>query len=44
VRAVDVRVVPVAPFGGVKKPGAAKGPATVPIIPGVAILARLAIA
>ena len=27
-----------APFRRVKKPGAAKGPATVPIIPGVAIL------
>ena len=27
-----------APFRKVKKPGAANGPATVPIIPGVAIL------
>ena len=37
---MDGRVVPVARFTGVAKPAAVKGPATAPIIPGVAILAR----
>ena len=44
VRAVAARVVPMAHLPGVTKTPAAKGPATIPIIPGVAILARLGIA
>ena len=42
--AVDATVVPIASFTGVTKHAAPKGPATAPIIPGVAILARLGIA
>lgn len=42
--AVNARVVPIACFTGVTKPAVAKGPVTVPIVPGVAILVRLGIA
>ena len=37
-------VVPMARFTGVTKPAATKGPATAPIVPGVAILARPGVA